>query len=451
MTAIITNQFRLNAAKEFANDLLNTSKYYLFIGRSEAWPDDAIPPDPVDAEYHTKTDAWQRMTAMKKISAADIRYATPRRQWISKTYAEYDSKDHLLETKEYYAITDNNNVYLCLKAGPGVSTNSPDNTALQTAGIIDYQDIDGYVWKYMFSLSSDATTKFLTSAFIPVDYITADPGPIADTALKNQWEIQESAIPGGFYNIKVTDPGGGYTTVPDVEIIGDGSGATAEAIVENLQVVRIKVINPGINYNQVNVVISGGGGGSGAAAYAILPPAGGFGADPRQELRAHYATINVNLSYDEGTGGNGDFIVGNDFRQIGLIRNPYNFGTTVLSTADTMFATKKLSIAPGETFANDSIFEGTVTGARGIVDSYDSVSGVIKYHQTQATGFTAFTTSDLVRTVGATGGQQVNQTGTGLIDPEVEPYSGEVIFLENRTPINRQSDQIETIKLVLEF
>ena len=447
MTAIITNQFRLNAAKEFANDLLNTSKYYLFIGRSEAWSDDAVPPDPVDAEYHTKTDAWQRMTAMKKITASDIRYATPRHQWISKPYIEYDSKDHLLESKEYYVITDNHNVYLCLKAGGGNSTKSPDNTGVQLAGIIDYSAVDGYIWKYLFSLSSDATTKFLTAAYIPVDYITADPGPTADTALRNQWEVQEQAIPGAFYNIKVTDGGGGYTAAPSVTIIGDGNGlATAQAFITGNQVTSISVINPGENYNQVSVVIGSGGGGSGAESYAIMPPAGGFGSDPRQELKAHYTTINVNLTYDDGSG---DFIVGNDFRQIGLIRNPYNFGTTVVSTADTMMSTKKITIASGVTFANDSMFEGTVTGARGIVDSYHT-DGVIRYHQTTATGFTAFTTSDTIRTVGASGGQAVD-TVNGLENPEVEPYSGEIIFLENRTPITRAVDQIETIKLVLEF
>tara|TARA_B110000908_G_scaffold21081_1_gene23713 strand:+ start:2277 stop:3608 length:1332 start_codon:yes stop_codon:yes gene_type:complete len=443
MTAIITNQFRLNATKEFADDLLNTSKYYLFIGRSEAWTDDVVPDTPVDAEYFTKTDAWQRMTAMKKITATDIRYATPRRQWISKVYSEYDSKDHLLESKEYYVISDNNNVYLCLKAGPAQSTKNPDNTGVQTAGIIDYSAVDGYVWKYMFSLSSDATTKFLTSAFIPVDYITADPGPTADTALKNQWAVQQAAIPGAFYNIKVSDAGTGYTTTPTVTVIGDGSGATATATVTAGLVTGISVINPGTGYNQANIVISGGGG-SGATAYAVLAPAGGFGSDPRQELKAHYATINVNLTYDDGAG---DFIVGNDFRQIGLIRNPYNFGTTVVSTADTMMATKQLVIATGGTFANDSVFEGTVTGAKGIVDSYDSANGIIKYHQTQVTGFTSFSTSDVVRPVGNSGGQAVGS----LVNPEVEPYSGEVIFLENRTPINRAGDQIETIKLVLEF
>jgi hypothetical protein len=444
MTAIITNQFRLNATKEFANDLLNTSKYYLFIGRSEAWTDDTVPDTPLDSEFYTKTDAWQRMTAMKKVLSTDIRYATPRHQWISKPYSEYDSKDHLLESKEYYVITDNNNVYMCIKAGPANSTKNPDLTGVQVSGIIDYTSVDGYIWKYMFSLSTDATTKFLTSAFIPVDYITADPGAAADTALQNQWNVQQNAVAGAFYNIKISAAGTGYTSAPTITVVGDGSGATATATVAAGIITGINVVNAGTGYNQANIVITGGGG-SGAVAYAVLPPTGGFGSDPRQDLKAHYVTINVKLVYADGAG---DFIVGNDFRQIGLVRNPTNFGTTVVATADTLSATKSLVIALGGTFTNDTTIEGTVTGAKAVVDSYDSVNGIIRYHQTAATGFTGFSVSDYIRLSGASG---VGQDVTSLTNPEVEPYSGEVIFLENRTPINRAGDQIETIKLVLEF
>jgi hypothetical protein len=130
------------------------------------------------------------------------------------------------------------------------------------------------------------------------------------------------------------------------------------------------------------------------------------------------------------------------------VRNPTNYGTSTVATADTLKATKSLTIALGGAFANDSVFEGTVSGAKGVVDSYDSTNGIIRYHQTADTGFTDFTASDYVRPDGDSGaGQDV----TAVTSPEVEQYSGEVIFLENRTPINRAGDQIETIKLVLEF
>jgi hypothetical protein len=444
MTAIISNNFRLNAAKELVDDAVNSSSYYLFVGRSEPWASETSPDVPYDNTFSYHTDTWQRMTAMKEITDLDITFGVPRYQWISgTTYSEYDDRDAALATRPYYVISDNNNVYLCLKSG-GISTQNPDTTGVQTNGIIDFSGSDGYVWKYLFTVSTDDSIKFLTSAFIPVRYITAQPAVGADTALSNQWDVQQNAVDGAVYNIKVSNGGSGYTSAPTVTVTGDGTGLTATAVISGGVVTGVNVTAAGTGYNQVGVTLSGGGG-SGATAYGVIGPKSGFGADPREDLRAHYVTLNVSLVYADGQG---DFIVGNDFRQIGIIRNPYNFGTTTAATAETLSATKALVVALGGSFANDSEIEGTVSGAKAIVDSYDSVNGIIRFHQTEATGYVDFDTGDFIRVVGDAG---AGQDCTAINNPEVQPYSGEVIFLENRTPVNRASDQIETIKLVLEF
>lgn len=448
MTAIVSNQFRLNAAKELVDDVENNSAYYLFVGRGESWTDDTNPDDPYDNSYSVHTDVWQRMTAMKEITDTDITFAVPRYQWISgTTYVEYDDRDSAIDGKKFYVITDNNNVYICLKSG-GTSTKNPDVAGVQTSGIIDYTGDDGYIWKYLYTVSTDDSNKFLTSAFIPVRYIASQPAVGSDTALTNQYDVQDNAVDGAIYNIKVTAGGTGYTSKPTITIEGDGSSATVDADDITLtggSVTDIKVSTPGSGYNHARVVISGGGG-SGATARPVIGVKGGFGADPRNDLRCHFVTVNASLVYADG---GGDFIVGNDFRQIGLLRNPYNFGTTTVSSASTLSVTKSITLDDtSETFDVDSLIEGTVSGAVGVVDHYDSVNGVIRYHQTDETGYEDFTTSDNIREEGTAGaGVGVDTLG----DPEVEPYSGEVVFLENRTPVNRASDQIETIKLVLEF
>ena len=68
MTAIISNHFRLNAAKEMVDDAVNNSSYYLFVGRSEPWDSETSPDAPYDNTFSYHTDAWQRMTAMKEIT-----------------------------------------------------------------------------------------------------------------------------------------------------------------------------------------------------------------------------------------------------------------------------------------------------------------------------------------------------------------------------------------------
>ena len=86
-------------------------------------------------------------------------------------------------------------------------------------------------------------------------------------------------------SISIINPGFGYTSTPTVTIIGDGTGAVATAIVINGQVTNIVVTDPGSNYTQAIVQISGGGGSS-ASALAVL--AGNYGV-----LRTYYYSNGV--------------------------------------------------------------------------------------------------------------------------------------------------------------
>jgi hypothetical protein len=81
-------------------------------------------------------------------------------------------------------------------------------------------------------------------------------------------------------SITIVNPGYDYTYEPTVNIIGDGSGATAQAVIANGQLVRIDVVKPGEGYTQAIVEIIGGGG-SLASALAVL--AGDYGI-----LRTYY-------------------------------------------------------------------------------------------------------------------------------------------------------------------
>ena len=40
---------------------------------------------------------------------------------------------------------------------------------------------------------------------------------------------------------------------------------------------------------------------------------------------------------------------------------------------------------------------------------------------------------------------------SGYSNPEVQPDSGDIIYIENRRPISRASDQTEDIKIIVEF
>jgi len=102
----------------------------------------------------------------------------------------------------------------------------------------------------------------------------------------------------GITSIEVINPGLGYTEAPTVTIVGDGIGATAEAVIVNGRIERINVINRGINYSQATISIVGGNG-FGAEASVIIDSKFGnlrtvfFDANAqRQVVNANAAEIN---------------------------------------------------------------------------------------------------------------------------------------------------------------
>ena len=205
----------------------------------------------------------------------------------------------------------------------------------------------------------------------------------------------------------------------------------------------------------------------------VLPPEGGHGADHETELNGKRVMTNIRLTYAEGSG---DFPVDNDFRRIGIIADPFNYGTTTFATADTLSGLKAVKISGATAdFSVDEKITQTVTGgtAEGTVvswtlDSGSTTAGVLKYIQTND----AHTDQGVVRAFESNGsnaitGEASAASGTvntsygsallgvtfasGLATPEIENNSGNVIYVENRRLITRAPDQIEDIKLVIEF
>jgi len=464
MAAIITNKFRIHNAAQFKEGFSEAAptQMYLFIGRSQPWTSDAAPDTPVDtveAEYFNYDD----MIAMKRIQSSDVSHAILRRDWTSGKY--YDIYRHnyngssaqgadidagtsttraTLFDANYFVVTDEYNVYKCLDnrnasnivAASTVKPTGTSTTAFTTA--------DGYVWKYMYSISAADVLKFVSTDFIPVKTLDSNPG--STDSYYSQWLVQAAAVSGAINNVIVTNGGSGYSSAPTVTIDGDGTGATATATVSGGAVTAINITAAGTGYTYVTVSMSGGAG-TGAAATAMVSPKGGHGSDPIKELGGFYVIMNVRLEYADGSG---DFPVDNDYRRIGIVKDPILYGTTNLATTSTLRATKTLTLQAGVTgtFSVDEVITQTSTGATGRIVSYDSTNRIIYYIKQQGVqNNIAFTTGNNV--TGAGSGAVGNVSGLG--NPEVAVDSGDIIYFENRRPINRASDQLEDIKIVVEM
>ena len=72
------------------------------------------------------------------------------------------------------------------------------------------------------------------------------------------------------------------------------------------------------------------------------------------------------------------------------------------------------------------------------------------YHQNEKTGYVSFTNGEeVVGTLSSTNGTL--ESSNAVKAAELDRESGDILFLENRLPINRTASQIEDIKIILEF
>lgn len=249
--------------------------------------------------------------------------------------------------------------------------------------------------------------------------------------------------------------GSGYTTTPTVTIYGDGTGATAVATVSGGKVVKIEVTNAGTNYNLAYVTITGGNG-AGCVARAVLSPKNGHGSDPAAELGGYYVGVAATLTGEEGAG---DFAVDTQFRQVGLIRKPKELsgGNAIPAVSSTLSALTYITVnsVTGTFNVGDHIKNGANPEAIAFIDTVDtgiSNQKILGIHQNDKTGYVSFATTNNI--TGHIGGAATGATGTitAVTPSEYVHFSGDIVFLENRTsPIQRNESQIEDIRIIVEF
>jgi hypothetical protein len=302
--------------------------------------------------------------------------------------------------------------------------------------------------------------------------------------------VSAAAVNGSLDVTRVT-AGSGYTDgTYYAPVRGDGSSGVVEIVVSGGAIASqsssgTNVYTSGSGYTFATVDLTNDiysdaalttsttiGSGTGGAVEVIISPKGGHGFDAVTELGGHYVMVNVKLEQFEGD----DITVANDFREVGIVRNPYNYGTTTVSSATTRRQTYAcyFTSAPSTDFEIDEKITQATTGAVGRVVEWDSTNNVLYFMQEQwenygvdsdgntqtfsganaitgATSTAAATpSSNASDTVTLSGGSTITFT-SGYANPELEPDSGDILYVENRRPISRASDQTEDIKIVVEF
>lgn len=462
MPAIVTNKFRINNALQFYESFgeATPTTYYLFVGRPQPFSTstgggtDSVPASPID-NVVDEMMYYRDMIAAKKITASDVSYAVPRHDWVTGTVYDYYRGDYgatvnsatvttvaggtdmFATTTKMYVRSSAGNVYKCMANNSGAaSTVEPSGTSTS-----EFTTGDGYVWKYMYSLTATETSSFLTTDFM---------------AVHTDSTVSAAAVDGAVRHYHIANGGAGYTngTYATQTLRGDGSSGTFTVTVSGGAVTSVVAVGAGTGYTfadcKIDSISGIGTPSTSAIVVPIIGPKGGHGKDAIEELGGFYVMTNSTLS---GTAGSGDFVVDQDFRRIGVVRDPFDFGTTTICSADTRAALKSVTFSgsPGS-FVNDEVITGGTSGAKGLVVDFDSTTKVLKYIQTQWTGVDANgDETDFAAAETITGAGGATGTVSTVNNPEIDYYSGDTIYAENRVPITRASDQTENIKLIIEF
>jgi len=229
-----------------------------------------------------------------------------------------------------------------------------------------------------------------------------------------------------------------YSIAPDVVFTGDGAGATAVLTVTGGSVnSTVTVLTSGTGYtNCIATVTANASYGSGATLTPIIGPKGGHGSDPVEELGGYYAMINTRLQYGEAN----TFTTDNDFRKIGIMSNP-NYANGDLATASLIDQglTFQISGTSG-TFVADEQVTNPGGASATLIDANSTVMRCLNQVGT-------FANSDVI-----TGGtSSATCTADIVTGGEFQSFSGEILYIEQRKPITRSSDQIEDIKIIIQF
>jgi hypothetical protein len=519
MSAIVTDQFRILNASNFVDSVESASNsYYITVslsnptavgfGRSTTW--NTNPPAPVD-NFAYNSHAGDVVLYGKKITSANIRRLVRRIDWVSGNRYEMYRDDYSvlnpapltnasrLYDANYYVMNSDYRVYICIENGSSgdnpkgnVSQDEPTFTDLEPSRAGDSGD--GYIWKYLFTISPSDIIKFDSTEYItvPNSWATSTDSQIRSVRESGDSSVNENQIK----TVYIQKAGANYSNGlgQELNILGDGTGGKVRVDVEGGRITNTVVTSGGKDYSYALVdlgAINSNTTGTNAKLVPIIPPSKGHGYDVYTELGTD--KVLVYARFDDSTK---DFPVDTSFAQVGIVKNPTSIGSDQVYGDNTFTGlySLKFSTITGTPSVGEKVEQSVAGGtgkAYGYVASWDSETKVLKYfrdrslyyNQTtfdqqdyvgistngrvydfesssnlisgQSSGFTASIDTGFAGiTTNPTGTKLINlgvNFTSGLASPEINKGSGDLIYLDNRPSIARNLRQKEDIKVILEF
>jgi len=521
MASIVTDQFRLSNANNFINSVEDpTNSYYVVtslpnpsavgFGRTSNWNTNT--PSPIDDidyinHYHDDILFGQNINAsnvrrlIRKVTwSVGTRYEMYRHDYsilnpspITNSYRLYDAN--------YYVISSNYNVYICIDNGSS-GINTTGNASQDEPTFTDLEPSpagssgDGYLWKYLFTVSPSDIIKFDSTQYVTVPDNWASSTDAQITAVRNNGNstVNNNQIK----KVYISKGGSGYSggLGQSFNILGDGSGGKVLVDVVSGSIKNVTVTSGGSGYTyglvDLGSINSGITQDQAAKLIPIIPPSLGHGYDLYKELGTD--KVLVYARFDDSTK---DYPIDTSYSQVGILKNPQTFGSAGIGSTFTanqfssLYAIKFLNGYTGTANVGDKISQSVTGGiAVGYIASFDTQTNVLKYFKDRTlcynsvsidqtdyigissagkvlafesstatitsnggfsgsidTGFSGITTNP-------TGNNLINLAVTftnGLANPDINKSSGDIIYIDNRPLISRNPRQKEDVKIILEF
>jgi len=349
-------------------------------------------------------------------------------------------------SNKFYVRNSSDQVFKCLFNNGGALSNTmpeitiggdlPENPYIET--------VDGYKWKYMYTIPTGLKNKFFTEKYMPV---------LRDNI------VFDNAKDGRIDIIKIVNGGSGYyagssvNNYSIVDVTGDGTLANVSVDIVNGVVVDVNILNGGNNYTTATITLDDPlqqAIGNTANLQAIISPQYGHGYDPQRELGGSSVMIAVDFIGDV----EGNLPVQNDgtdlIRQVCIVKDvQYANGTFGTSSYFPMYTQISTSNPPvdfghGETVYVGSSFATATFSAK-----------VVHFDNNTNTLYVNNIIGDISNVENETIYQKDAPSAFAkvfnVVQPDINILSGEILYIENRAKITRNENQTESTKFVVEF
>lgn len=331
----------------------------------------------------------------------------------------------------YYVVTDDLNVYICTNNNNlALSTVKPTSTNTNEDDSGGTTLADGYKWKYVYTITQNDAEKFMTSNWIPVKNLSEDDST-------NNWLIQYNSTENNrIHGSDIPYALNASALMVKVRVSGDEGG---------------KIITTN-DYRKISLILNP------VATKSIYKAAGGgtntitlnASHDVSDTNALWYPTVGKKIKILEGPGRGQirEIVSYNAGTKTVTVDENWTYSVTTDSTYGILLSTQVSNLCTiltltsvSGTFIEDEVATQSGSGASGKIAWFDSTNNKLYLANVSGT----FTTGQPVSQGAATG------TVSAITNPDADPYPVDVLFTENRKKIIRYLDQIEDVKIIIQF